>query len=116
MPYANAVERAFQGEVDYAQIVKIFGNVSTEGQRRYSPAECIECERKAVMGYPDPAHVSTSYIECANLTMRMGLRRFTRLTKGFSKKIENHASAVAIHMLHYKFRPHSQEPACHASH
>jgi len=101
--YFNAVERAFRGEVDYAQIVKIFGRVSTEGQRRYSPAECIGCERKSMMGYPDPKHVSTSYIERANLTMRMGMRRFTRLTNAFSKKIENHAASVALHMLHYNF-------------
>jgi hypothetical protein len=74
-----------------------------EAQRRYSPAECIGCERKAIMGYPDPAHVSTSYIERANLTMRMGMWRCTRLTNGFSKKIENHAAAVAIHMMHYNF-------------
>ena len=101
--YFNAIQRAFQGEVDYPQIVKVFGKVSTEGQRRYSPAECIGCERKAIMGYPDPKHVSTSYIERANLTMRMGMRRFTRLTNGFSKKIENHSAAVAIHMMHYNF-------------
>lgn len=101
--YFNAVERAFQGEIDYAQIVKIFGTVSTEGPRRYSPAECIGCERKAIMGYPDPKHVSTSYIERANLTMRMGMRRFTRLTNAFSKKFENHAASVALHMLHYNF-------------
>jgi IS1 family transposase len=101
--YANAIERAFGSEVDYAQIVKIFGKVSTEGQRRYSPAECIGCERIPVMGSPDPKHVSTSYIERANLTMRMGMRRFTRLTNGFSKKFENHAASVALHMLHYNF-------------
>ena len=76
---------------------------SSEGQKRYSPAECVGCERKAVTGYPDPEHVSTSFIERANLTMRMGMRRFTRLTNAFSKKIENHAAAVALHMLHYNF-------------
>jgi hypothetical protein len=100
--YLEAVERAFRGDVDYAQLVKLYGETS-EGQKRYSPAECIGCERKAVMGYPDPEHVSTSYIERANLTMRMGMRRFTRLTNGFSKKIENHSAAVAIHMMHYNF-------------
>jgi IS1 family transposase len=100
--YLQAVERAFHGEVDYAQLVKIYGDPS-EGQKRYSPADCIGCERKAVVGYPDPEHVSTSYIERANLTMRMGMRRFTRLTNGFSKKIENHSAAVAIHMMHYNF-------------
>jgi IS1 family transposase len=100
--YLQAVERAFRGEVDYAQLVKIYGE-SLEGQKRYSPAECIGCERKAIVGYPDPEHVSTSYIERANLTMRMGMRRFTRLTNGFSKKIENHSAAVAIHIMHYNF-------------
>lgn len=100
--YLNAVERAFRGDVDYAQLVKIYGETS-EGQKRYSPAECIGCEKKAVVGYPDPAHVSTSYIERANLTMRMGMRRFTRLTNAFSKKIENHTAAVALHMMHYNF-------------
>ena len=96
----QAVERAFRGEVDYAHLVKVYGETS-EGQKRYSPAECIGCERKAIVGYPDPEHVSTSYLERANLTMRMGMRRFTRLTNGFSKKIENHTAAVALHMMHY---------------
>jgi IS1 family transposase len=100
--YLAAVERAFRGEVDYAQLVKIYGETS-ESQKRYSPAECVGCERKAMTGYPDPEHVSTSFIERANLTMRMGMRRFTRLTNAFSKKIENHAAAVALHMLHYNF-------------
>lgn len=100
--YLGAVERAFRGDVDYAQLVKIYGETS-EGQKRYSPAECVGCERHAVVGYPDPEHVSTSFIERANLTMRMGMRRFTRLTNGFSKKIENHTAAVALHMMHYNF-------------
>ncbi len=100
--YLEAVERAFRGDVDYAQLVKLYGETS-EGQKRYSPAECIGCESKAIVGYPDPEHVSTSYIERANLTMRMSMRRFTRLTNGFSKKIENHSASVAIHMMHYNF-------------
>jgi IS1 family transposase len=100
--YLFAVERAFRGDVDYAQLVKIYGS-PTEGQKRYSPAECIGCERYPITGYPNPEHISTSYIERANLTMRMGMRRFTRLTNAFSKKIENHAAAVALHMLHYNF-------------
>jgi IS1 family transposase len=100
--YLQAVERAFRGDVDYAQLVKIYGD-SSEGQKRYSPAECIGCERKAVVGYPDPAHVSTSYIERANLSLRMGMRRFTRLTNGFSKKIENHAASVALFLMYYNF-------------
>jgi IS1 family transposase len=100
--YLAAVERAFRGDVDYAQLVKIY-NETSEGQKRYSPAECIGCERKVIVGYPDPEHISTSYIERANLTMRMGMRRFTRLTNAFSKKIENHAAAIALHMMYYNF-------------
>jgi len=100
--YLQALERAFRGDVDYAQLVKIYGE-SSDGQKRYSPADCIGCERKAIVGYPDPDHVSTSYIERANLTMRMGMRRFTRLTNGFSKKIENHVAAVAVHLMHYNY-------------
>jgi len=100
--YVTAIERAFEGHIDYAQIIKVFGS-PVDGEKRYSPAECIGCERKVVSGYPDPKHISTSYIERANLTMRMGMRRFTRLTNGFSKKIENHVASVALHMLHYNF-------------
>lgn len=100
--YLEAVERAFRGDVDYAQLVKVYGN-DHEGHKRYSPAECLGCEKHAVTGYPDPAHVSTSYIERQNLTLRMGMRRFTRLTNAFSKKIENHTAAVALHMMHYNF-------------
>lgn len=100
--YLGAVARAFQGAVDYAQLVKVY-NQTIEGQKRYSPAECIGCERKLVTGDPDPQHISTSYIERANLTMRMGMRRFTRLTNAFSKKLENHAAAVSLHMMHYNF-------------
>jgi IS1 family transposase len=100
--YLNAVERAFRGHVDYAQLQKIYGN-PPEPHTRYSPGECIGCERKVITGNPDPAHVSTSYIERANLTMRMGMRRFTRLTNAFSKKIEHHVAAIALHMMHYNF-------------
>jgi IS1 family transposase len=105
--YLGAVEHAFRGDVDYAQLVKVYGETS-EGQKRYSPAEGVGCERHTVVGYPDSEHISTSFIERANLTMRMGMRRFTRLTNGFSKKIENHTAAVALHMMHYNFvRIHS---------
>ena len=100
--YLAAVEKAFRGEVDYATLIKIYSN-SSEGEKRYSPAVCIGCEKHAIVGYPDPDHVSTSYIERANLTMRMGMRRFTRLTNAFSRKIENHTAAVALHMMHYNF-------------
>ena len=100
--YLQAVERAFQGHVDYAQLVKVYGD-SSEGQKRYSPAECVGCERKAIVGNPDPEHVSTSYIERANLSLRMGMRRFTRLTNGFSKKIENHTASVALFLMYYNF-------------
>jgi IS1 family transposase len=104
--YLVAVSRAFRGNVDYAMLHKIYGE-DPEAQKRYSPAKCIGVEGRVVTGDPDPEHVSTSYVERANLTMRMGMRRFTRLTNGFSKKIENHAAAVALHFQFYNFaRPH----------
>jgi IS1 family transposase len=100
--YLNAVESAFGSEIDYAMLVKIYGN-DRENEARYSPAECIDCKPIAITGRPDPRHISTSYIERQNLTMRMGMRRFTRLTNGFSKKIENHGHAIALHYMHYNF-------------
>src|SRR5271166_787912 len=100
--YLEAVETAFGMDVDYAQLQKIYG-ASLETETRYSPATCIGCDMKVVSGNPDPKHVSTSYVERNNLTMRMHMRRFTRLTNGHSKKIDNHRHAVALHYMYYNF-------------
>lgn len=100
--YLEAVEEAFGADVDYSQLIKLYGS-SPETDTRYSPGECIGCERKRIVGNPDPAHISTSYVERQNLSMRMGMRRFTRLTNAFSKKIENHIHAIAIYFMHYNF-------------
>jgi hypothetical protein len=101
--YLEAVEGAFGMDCDYAQLQKIYGAPSDEETRRYSPAHCIGSDMKVVSGNPDPKHISTSYVERQNLSMRMGMRRFTRLTNGFSKKIENHIAAVSIYFMHYNF-------------
>lgn len=101
-PYLAAIEMAFGENVDYAQMHKIYG-ASDEPETRYSPAKCIGCDMKTVIGSPDYEHVSTSYVERQNLTMRMSMRRFTRLTNGFSKKIDNHGHAVALHFMYYNF-------------
>lgn len=101
-PYLEAVEGAFGMEVDYATLQKIYG-ASEETEKRYSPAKCIGCESKVVMGNPDPQHISTSYVERQNLTMRMNIRRFTRLTNAFSKKLDNHGYAVALHFMYMNF-------------
>jgi IS1 family transposase len=100
--YLNAVESAFGSDIDYAMLVKIYGHDATDDSR-YSPPQCVDCKPIAITGRPDPKHISTSFVERQNLTMRMGMRRFTRLTDGFSKKVENHAAMVAIHFMHYNF-------------
>jgi IS1 family transposase len=101
-PYLEAVEQSFGADVDYAMLIKHYGEpVGPIG--RYSPGECVGVEVRRVEGRPDPKHTSTSYVERANLRLRMGSRRFTRLTNAFSKKVENHAHSVAIHTMHYNF-------------
>jgi hypothetical protein len=102
--YLNAVDDAFAGEIDYAQLIKIYGEPIGQGnEKRYSPAECTGCKKTWVSGQPDDMHISTSYVERQNLTMRMHMRRFTRLTNAFSKKIENHCYAIALHFVYYNF-------------
>lgn len=102
--YLDAVERAFGSEIDYAMLVKHYGPAPEQtAARRYSPAECVGTTTGTVTGQPDRKHVSTSYAERANLSIRMGIRRFTRLTNAFSKKVENHFYALAIYFMHYNY-------------
>jgi IS1 family transposase len=100
--YLDAVERAFGSEIDYAMLVKLYGN-DAETETRYSPAQCIGAMATPIIGNPDRKYISTSYVERQNLTMRMSMRRFTRLTNGFSKKVENHQHALSLYFMYYNF-------------
>src|SRR5262245_51944185 len=101
--YLDAVEGVFGVDVDYAMLVKIYGSEQLTGETRYSPPKCLGARPTAITGNPDENHISTSYVERSNLTLRLMNRRFTRLTLGFSKKIENHIHAVALFTFHYNF-------------
>jgi len=104
--YVEAVEDAFGSEIDYAQLQKIYGSEGgpkSNAEIRYSPAQCMGARKAVISGIPDYRHFSTSFTERQNLTMRMSMRRFTRLTNAFSKKVENHEAAVALHFMHYNF-------------
>jgi IS1 family transposase len=101
-PYLEAVEGAFGADIDFAQLVKIYGQ-APEGQRRYSPPECLGSVKKVIEGKPDKSKVSTSYVERNNGIIRQPCKRYARLTQAFSKKVENHALSVALHYMHYNF-------------
>jgi IS1 family transposase len=106
--YTKAVEQSFGGDADYAQLKKLYGDYGQHGNERYSPSPILEVISRTISGVPDPAHVSTSYVERQNLTIRMQMRRFTRLTNAFSKKLANLKAACALHFAHYNFcRVHS---------
>ena len=101
--YLNAVRDVFEDDIDYAMLVKLYGQGEAQGQRSYSPANCIGAKKVAIIGAPNKEHVSTSFVERSNLTMRMNMRRFTRLTDAFSKKFENHCCAISLHFMYYNF-------------
>jgi hypothetical protein len=103
--YLDAVTDSFGSQIDFAQLQKIYGKEGStaNSEKKYSPAECIGCKKRVVSGNPEPEHISTSYVERQNLTMRMHMRRFTRLTNAFSKKIENHIYAIALYFVYYNF-------------
>jgi IS1 family transposase len=101
--YLEAVEGAFGGDIDYAMLVKLYGDAPEAMKGKYSPAECTGCRKTPIEGRPDKDHVSTSFVERQNLTMRMSMRRFTRLTNAFSKKLANHEHALAIYFMYYNF-------------
>lgn len=101
--YLEAVEGAFGRDVDYAQLIKIYGSSPESAKGRYSPADCTGIKKNKIEGEPEDKHINTSFVERQNLTMRMHMRRFTRLTNGFSKKVENHVYAVALHFMYYNF-------------
>lgn len=101
--YLEAVEGAFGADVDYAQLVKIYGEAPESAKGRYSPADCTGIKKNPIEGEPDEAHVSTSYVERMNLNIRMGNRRFTRLTNAFSKKVDNHLHMLSLYFIHYNF-------------
>jgi hypothetical protein len=101
--YLNAVESTFGSDIDYAQLIKLYGSDQAPEETRYSPAVCIGARPHQISGAPEPKHISTSYVERQNLTMRMHMRRFTRLTNAFSKKLENHVAAISLHFMYYNF-------------
>jgi hypothetical protein len=111
--YLPVVDALWRNAIDYAQIIKEYGGGNED--HRYSPAVCTGVQKNVIAGNPDARHLSNSYVERQNLTMRMGMRRFTRLTNGFSKKVENHAHTVSLHFTHYNFsaatRPSPRRPA-----